>query len=207
MASNDSIPITKKLASEVQQDAIRAAVRGATYLGTKDGGSRLARLEDADALAAFLSQPSVRAPIYSLPTRINRDTIRAFIETNLDAQKRGDGLLFVTPSESGQIMRYSEVQIWPQWAAGTLAGALDPSLQSQGIGARGAAANFDWMFEVPGLNLICVTGALDNPRTARLLDALGFERKGEILSKRPDGTVRESVVWEIERVAWSNPYL
>ena len=201
-----TLPITKTPVSKKQEDAIRSAIRGAMTIGAPGSVSRLARLEDAEELAAFLSQPSVRAPIYSLPTLINPDTITDFIQAGLDARSRGDGALFVRTDETDRIVGYSEVQLWPQWGAGELAGALDPSLQSQGRGAAGAAANFDWMFETLGLELICATAALDNPRTARLLDALGFERKGEILAERPDGSCRRSLGWEIHRGSWHNPY-
>lgn len=56
--------------------------------------------------------------------------------------------------------------------------------------------------DVLGLDLICETAALDNHRTARLLDGIGFERMGETLSKRDDGTTRASLVWKISKEQW-----
>jgi RimJ/RimL family protein N-acetyltransferase len=61
------------------------------------------------------------------------------------------------------------------------------------------------MFQALGLDLICSTASLDNVRTARLLDHLGFERMGEVESKRPDGSTRASLVWEVSREAWFKP--
>ena len=58
------------------------------------------------------------------------------------------------------------------------------------------------MFDVLGLELICSTAALDNVRTARMLDGLGFTRMGEVESTRPDGSVRRSLVWEMSRAEW-----
>ncbi|MEO0982920.1 MAG: GNAT family protein [Pseudomonadota bacterium] len=194
-----SIPLTKTPASPAREAAIRAAVRGAAGLGA---GSRLAQPDDAAALAAFLSDPAVHAPIYTLPTEIMLETVADFIHAHLREREAGEGLLFVRVSEAGGIVGYSDFQIWPQWAAGELGGALHPSLQSQGRGAAGAAETFDWMFETLQLALICATAALDNIRTARMLDAAGFERRGEVTSRRADGTERPSRVWEITREAW-----
>ena len=58
------------------------------------------------------------------------------------------------------------------------------------------------MFTHLGLDLICETAAPDNIRTAQLLDHLGFRRMGEIVSQRPDGTTRPSLVWEMRREEW-----
>jgi RimJ/RimL family protein N-acetyltransferase len=62
--------------------------------------------------------------------------------------------------------------------------------------------SFAWMFDALSLELIVETAALDNIRTAKLLDHLGFVRKGEITSTRPDGTTRASLVWEITKEEW-----
>jgi len=59
------------------------------------------------------------------------------------------------------------------------------------------------MFEVLDLDLLCETAALTNVATQRLLDGLGFRRMDEVVSLRPDGTARESLVWEITRDEWA----
>ena len=197
-----SIPITKNLVSDEREMRIRSAVRSASSIGDNTNSSRLAAMDDGKELANFLNDPKVYAPIYSLPREINLDSIKAFISRHLDERDRGEGLLFVRVDEHGRIVGYSDFQIWPQWAAGELGGALHPNLQSQGRGSAGAASSFDWMFEALDLELICATAALDNIRTARMLDRLGFERMGMVDSVREDGSTRESNVWEIMRDAW-----
>lgn len=197
-----TIPLTRRPAGEARAAEIRAAVRTAEAMPSSGASSRLARPEDAAALHAFFSDPAVHAPIYSLPRPLTEATVRAFIEEHLVLRERGEGLLFISLDEAGAIAGYSDVQIWPDWAAGELAGGLRPDRQSAGRGAAGAMASFDWMFDTLGLELICETAALDNVRTARLLDAMGFERKGEVESTRPDGTVRRSLVWELDRETW-----
>ena len=193
------IPITRNEVSPARAEGIRQRVRQVAVLPTGERPSRLAQPGDAAELLAFLSDPSVHAPIYSLPNPLTPESVAAFIEDHLEQRERGEGLLFVRPDETGAIMGYSDFQIWPQWAAGELGGALRADRQSQGAGAAGAKASFQWMFDALDLDLICETAALDNVRTARLLDHLGFTRMGQVESVRPDGTTRASLVWELSR--------
>jgi len=198
-----ALPITRRDMGDQRSEAIRQAVRSAGSLPVEGAGrSRRATEDDARALLAFLSDPGVHAPIYSLPVPLNEASVQTFIEEHARQAAAGEGLLFVREDAAGAIVGYSDIQVWPHWGAGELGGALHPSLQSQGAGARGAAATFGWMFETLGLELICETAAPDNVRTARLLDALGFQRMSEVTSTRPDGTTRPSLVWEISRQAW-----
>lgn len=200
--ADSSIPITKHTVPDEKAEAIRQAVRAATSSPTVDAVARIAHPEDAEAFHAFLSDPSVFAPIYTLPRPLTVENVRAFIEAHMRERQEGVGLLFLNLDAGGQIVGYSDFCIWPQWAAGELGGAVHPSLQSQGRGVKGAALSFGWMFDALGLDLICETAALDNIRTAKLLDHLGFARKGEITSTRPDGTTRASLVWEITKDEW-----
>jgi RimJ/RimL family protein N-acetyltransferase len=193
------LPLTRTPAAPEMAQTIRAAVRAATQMGE----SRLARVEDAGGLFALLSDPLVHAPIYTLPRPLTEASVAAFIGMHLEERAAGEGLLFVREGEAGQVMGYSDVQVWPDWGAGELGGALHPSLHGKGAGGRGAAASFAWMFEALGLDLLCETAALDNVPTQRLLDGLGFRRMGETLSTRPDGTTRASLVWEMTRAEWA----
>ena len=193
------LPLTRNAVSPGTAAAIRAAVRAATQMGE----SRLARLEDAGGLFALLSDPLVHAPIYTLPRPLTEASVAAFIGMHLEERAAGEGLLFVREGEDGQVMGYSDVQVWPNWGAGELGGALHPSLHGKGAGGRGAAASFAWMFEALGLDLLCETAALDNVPTQRMLDGLGFRRMGDTLSTRPDGTTRASLVWEMTRAEWA----
>ena len=195
----EGIPITRPPAPPEQVEGIRAAVRGAEML--RD--SRLARPEDADGLYALFAEPKVNAPIYSLPRPLNVENVRNFIEGHIAQRARGEGLLFVRDAGDGRIMGYSDIQIWPEWAAGEIAGGLHPSLHSKGSGTQGAAQTFTWMFEVLYLDLICETASLDNVITQRMLDGMGFHRMGQVTSTRPDGTTRESLVWEMTRQEWA----
>jgi len=196
------LPLTRNAAKPGQADAIRAAVRGAVQLGD----SRPARAGDAGALHAFFSDPLVHTPIYTLPRPLTEASVAAFIETHVAEREVGTGLLFVREGDEGQILGYSDVQVWPEFAAGELGGALHPSLHRKGAGARGAAASFAWMFDTLGLDLLCETAALDNAATQHLLDGLGFRRMGEIVSTRPDDTTRASLVWEMTRAEWAEKH-
>lgn len=196
------IPITRQEIAQARCDAIRTRVQSVTHLPSGDIPSRLARPEDADAFYAFLSDPAIHAPIYSLPSPLTIEAIEHFIQDHLEQRAKGVGLLFLRSDADGAIMGYSDIQVWPQWAAAELGGAIRPDRQGQGAGITGAKASFTWMFEALDIDVICETAAPDNIRTAKLLDHLGFERKGEITSTRENGTTRPSLVWEVTRGAW-----
>ncbi len=202
----DDLPLTRNAVSADRTTAIRKAVRTSTHLGEGPGASRLATLDDAAGLLALLSDPAIHAPIYTVPRPLTLITVTDFIAGHIEARKLGEGLLFVREGEGRRIMGYSDLDIWPQWAAGKLGGALHPSLQGRGAGTAGAAASFAWMFEVLHLDLICETASLQNLATQRLLDGIGFRRMGQIVSTRPDGTTRDSLVWEITRAEWTGRY-
>ena len=197
----DDIPITRNVVPPQRAEGIRQRVRKMERLGQGEDASRLARRDDAAGLLALLSDPAVHAPIYSLPRPLTLQTVEGFIARHEEERERGEGLLFVRDRD-GRIMGYSDFQIWPDWAAGELGGALHPSQHSKGQGTRGAAESFGWMFEALDLDLLCMTASMENTPTQRLLDGLGFARMGCVLSTRPDGTTRESLVWEMTREAW-----
>lgn len=196
------LPLTRIRLPEVRQDAIRTAVRSATGIGFDAAPSRVATLADAPALYRFLADPEIHGPIYNLPRPLTVDSVGDMIARNLRAQAAGEGLLFLRFDAAGEVLGYSEFEIWPDWGAGDLGGALRRDIQGQRAGVEGARRTFNWMFETLHLELIVATGALDNVRTARLLDGLGFVRKGEITSAREDGSTRPSLVWEVTQAEW-----
>lgn len=196
------IPFTRIAAGAEREAAIRAAVRWARTLPSGGAESRLAVAADAPAFRAFLDHPDVAGWIYSLPRPLTEAAVAAFIAEMDEARWKGEGLLFLRFDEAGAIAGYTDVQVWPQWAAGEIAGAMRPDLQNRGQGGAGMAATFTWMFETLGLELICNTTAPDNVRIQRLFQKTGFEHRGDIVSTRPDGTTRASQVWEVTREAW-----
>lgn len=171
-------------------------------VGITGGSSRIVTPSDARELLALLSDPKVYDRIYTLPRPITLSAVSDFIDTHLEEQAAGKGGLFVRIDEDGEIVGYSDVQLWPQWGAGELGGALHPKMHAKGAGAKGAVVNFDWMFEALGLSLICATAAPDNIPSQRMIDGLGFTRMGEVTSVRPDQTTRQSLVWEMTRDEW-----
>ena len=204
MNTIDSIPATKTLVDESQAKQIRQAVRSVDTMPSSTGVSRLARSADAGALLEFLNDPKVYAPIYTLPRPLTLESVQDFIEQHESELEEGVGLLFLSMDEAGRVAGYSDVQVWPQWACGELGGALHPDRQSQGLGAQGAFESFKWMFETLKLERICETASLENIRTAKMLDGIGFKRMGEVTSRRPDGSTRQSLVWELTKQEWED---
>lgn len=193
------IPVTKNAVDVARVEVIRDRVRKVDTFPSK---GRIAGLDDIEDVLEFFADPTVFAPIYSLPRPLNLETVGKFVRGHMEERERGEGLLVIRHDETGRISGYSDFQIWPQWAAGELGGGMRADRQSRGEGGAGAAESFTWMFEALDLELICETAALDNVRTAKLLDHLGFRRLGEVTSERPDGTTRPSLVWEVTRDEW-----
>ena len=193
------LPLTRVTASREKQQQIGNAVRNAENLGSL---GRLARGEDVPALTELLEDPKISQAIYTLPAQINQQTIAAFIDRHLEERKNGEGLLMLRTSEEGLATAYYDMQFWPQWAACELGGAIRTDQQNTGQGGAGALEAFNWLFDEIGVELICETAALDNIRTARLLDRIGFNFMGEIKSKLPDGSSRPSHYWELSKDSW-----
>lgn len=191
------IPLTRITASAEKADAIRRAVRGVSF--PPGGARRLAQPDDAPAFFALIADRRVSDAIYTLPKPPTLDAARAFIARHIDEQARGEGLLILEVDASGAVLAYHDVQFWPEWAAAELGGANRPDRQNAGAGGAGAAAAFDWLFDVIGVDLICETAALDNIRTRRLLERIGFRLVGEIESELPGGGVRPSLYFEMTR--------
>jgi RimJ/RimL family protein N-acetyltransferase len=194
------IPLTRVLAEKGKAEAIRAAVRAVRL---PDGAPRkLAQREDAEPFYDFIRNPAVSESIYTLPKPVTLGSTSVFIERHIDEQARGEGLLMLDIDEAGVVVGYHDIQFWPEWSACELGGAIHPDRQNKGEGGKGAAMAFSWLFEMIGVDLICETAALDNIRTAHLLERLGFVKKGIIESELPGGGKRPSSYWEMTKAAW-----
>ena len=197
-----ALPFTKRRTSPDREAAIRAHVRAVTALPSTAATSRLATPADAALLLELFAFPEVNRWIYSLPRPLSEEGVRAYIEEKIAARARGEGILSLNFDEGGALSGFSEVHVWPEWAAGELAGAMRPDLQNRGQGAAGMIATFTWMFEALDLDLLCNTTATDNVRIQKLFEKTGFAYRGDIESARPDGTTRLSQVWEVTRADW-----
>lgn len=194
-------PKTVLHASDEEAEAIREAVRSA------DPATLAPRRAKADmghvaGLVKLLSDEAVSGPIYDLPRPITTDSVTRWVAEAQAQALAGEGLLFVTLDEAGEVAGYSRITVWPERSSAELAGAMRADLQSRGQGGSGAAHTFGWMFETLGVRLIGLTAATDNVRSARLIEAAGFTSMGEREVTRPDGSRRRSLCWELTREAW-----
>jgi RimJ/RimL family protein N-acetyltransferase len=194
-------PDTVLEVSEEEAAAIRAAVLAAD-LSTLGPGRSLADPADAADLLAFLLDPEVSDAIYDLPRPFTLDSVGRWIAESEALRQEGRRLLILTRDEGGILVGYSCVSVWPDRSAAELAGALARSRQSGGQGGAGALHSFGWIFDTLGVRMMCLTAALDNERSTRLIDAAGFARMGTREAVRPDGTTRTSHYWEVTRDQW-----
>ena len=194
-------PKTVLHATEEEAEAIRDAVRAADPANL---GPRRARadMSHVPGLVKLLSDEAVSGPIYDLPRPITPDSVTRWVAEAQAQALAGEGLLVVTLDEAGEVAGYSKITVWPERSSAELAGAMRADLQGQGQGGSGAAHTFGWIFETLGVELIGLTAATDNVRSARLIEAAGFIAMGEREVTRPDGTKRASLCWEMTRQAW-----
>lgn len=195
-------PKTVLTATPEEERAIRAAVRTADPR-TLGPMRELAAATHIDATVELLADPAVSDPIYALPRPVTRASVAAWIAECEAARERGECLLILNVAPDGSVAGYSKITVWPDRASAELGGALKASLQNAGAGGAGAAHTIGWIFETLKVRLICLTAALDNVRSAKLIDRMGFIRKGERDAHRPDGTLRRSIYWEMTREEWA----
>lgn len=194
-------PVTVIRATPEEEADIRRRVREVDPASL--GPDRvIANPAHAASLARMLADPRVSDPIYDLPRPITEDSVRAWIEATAADQARGEAVLILSLDEDGEVAGYSRFSVWPDRSSAELAGATRADRQNRGQGTAGAARSFGWMFEVLGVRLIGLTAALDNVRSARVIEAAGFRPMGERASRRPDGTVRRSRYWEMTVEDW-----
>ncbi len=194
-------PDTVLEVSPQEAEAIRAAVLAAD-LATLGPGRSLAGPTDTADLLAFLLDPEVSDAIYDLPRPFTHESVGRWIAESEALRQDGRRLLILTRDETGTLVGYSCVSVWPDRSAAELAGALARSRQSGGQGGAGALHTFGWIFDTLGVRMMCLTAALDNVRSAKLIDAAGFVRMGTREAVRPDGTTRTSIYWEVTRDEW-----
>lgn len=192
-------PKTVLVATPQEEEAIRQAVRTAR---PNAPDSVLAGAEHVPGLVTLLADPAVSGPIYDLPRPINTETVSAWVAEAQALRQKGEALLFVSLDPAGEVAGYSRFSVWPDRASAEIVGARRADLQSRGQGGSGAARSFGWMFEALGVRLVGLTAALDNVRSAKVIEAAGFVRMGERDSVRPDGTIRRSLYWELTRDQW-----
>jgi len=195
------IPLTRLKAEPEKAAAIRRAVSAVSF--PPGGARRIATVADAPAFHDFIADPLVSNPIYTLPKPPTPEGARAFIERHAAEKACGEGLLIFETDATGAVIAYHDLQFWPEWAAAELGGAIQSARQGSGAGSAGAAAAFGWLFNEIGVDLICETAALDNIRTKKLLERIGFRLMGEIESELPDGGVRPSLYFEMTREEWT----
>ena len=188
-------PKTVLIASPEEAAAIRQAVR--TF-----GGDRVAGPEHVAALVALFSDPRVSDPIYDLPRPFTEANVARWVAESAALREKGECILMVTPDEDGGVGGYSRITVWPDRSSAELAGAARADRQNTGKGRQGVANSVGAIFEVLGVRLIGLTAALDNVRSAAAIDGAGFVRMGERESRRPDGTIRRSIYWELTRDQW-----
>lgn len=194
-------PKTVIHASPEAAEALRERVR-TVDVATLGPHRERAEMKHVPGLVRLLSDPRVAGPIYDLPQPITEDSVTRWVAESQAQALVGEALLIVSLDEAGEVAGYSRITVWPEHLSAELAGAVRADLQNSGRGGAGMAHTFGWIFETLGVELMCLTAALDNVRVQKGIDAAGFVRMGERDAVRADGTIRKSVYWEMTRSQW-----
>ncbi|MBX3484157.1 GNAT family protein [Phenylobacterium sp.] len=194
-------PKTVIQASQEQAEALRHRVR-TVDVATLGPRRERADLRHVAGLVELLSDPRVSGPIYDLPRPITPDSVTRWVAESQARMLAGEALLIVSLDDAGAVAGYSRITVWPEHLSAELAGAVRADMQNRGQGGAGMAHTFGWIFETLGVQLMCLTSALDNVRAQKGIDGAGFVRMGGRDAVRPDGTVRRSVYWEMTRDQW-----
>lgn len=195
-------PETRLVVAPEEGAKIRDAVRRAD-LSLLGPGYRLANYNDAEALFELLRDPKVSDPIYDLLCPISRESIAKWLQDARDRQSAGEAVLAVQVDGEGAIVSYSYFTIWPDRSAAEIGGAFRADRQSKGAGKAGIVRSLDWMFDHLGVRIFGVTAAVENVRSAKVIESAGFREMNGRDSVRPDGTIRQSRYWELSREEWS----
>ena len=196
------IPKTRRCVRAHEAEHFRSYIRNCDFMHGRIVGARVARPEDAAALAGLLSDPSIGPRIYTMPPVIDEPSMSDLIGDHLMQRARGEGILFLAFDTAGEATAYFDVELWPEWGAAKFGGAVRATRQGRGFGGACGLAAVEWCFDQLGVHRICETTARDNHRSIRLLSRLGFEQAGEVTAHRPDGSTRPSLYWELERLRW-----
>jgi RimJ/RimL family protein N-acetyltransferase len=195
------LPLTRVPAAPEKEAAIGSAVRAVSF--PPQAPQQLAGVGHAGAFFDLVADPRVSGPIYTLPRPVTLQGCRAFIADRIERRARGEGFLLLMLDRNGVVAGYQDIEIWPQWAAADVGGAIRLDAQGTGAGRLGASRAFNWLFETIGVDLICETAALDNVRSQKIMERAGFRYVGVIESELPGGGSRPSHYWELTRAEWA----
>jgi len=199
----DKIPKTRTAVGADEAERLRAFVRRAQLMNGRIAGARVARPDDASALAGLLSHESIGPRIIdTMPNSINAETMARFIGSHLAERARGEGMLFASFNTAGEATAYFDVRLWPEWSIAKFGDAVKAERQGRSFGGACGLAAVEWCFDQLDIVRICETTARDNDRSIRLLARLGFVQMGEVISVKPDGGARPSIYWEMSREDW-----
>ncbi len=189
-------PKTKLKISAKEAGRIRRAVQSVRKIDGGNGNSLLVEPRHAGEILELLKDERVSGDVYTLPRPFSIASITAWIEDHQVQARAGEGLLLYGRDDDGEIMSITDFQFWPKWSACEFGGVIAYAHQNQSLGTKGITFMCDFAFTTIGVQLITLTTSLDNIRSQKIIEHLGFKQMGEVDSVRPDGSVRRSLYWE-----------
>lgn len=168
---------------------------------------RRARESDAVLLQTWRSLPEVRRyqPLWPVPAAQLRRNIRRQRGFSLEEQ-RGRKATWIIEAD-GNAAGWVSLHNVDWWAGSAGVGfSVAPWAEGQGIARQGAARVLDLAFMPGRMMRVEADCDVDNARSRRLLEALGFQREGTMRSfaRMPQGR-RDFYLYGLLRDEWKGP--
>ncbi|HEY8739959.1 MAG TPA: GNAT family N-acetyltransferase [Candidatus Dormibacteraeota bacterium] len=165
---------------------------------------RRAREGDALLMATWRSIPEVRQyqPLWPVPPAQLRRNIRRQSGFSLEEQ-RGRTLTWIIEAD-GTPAGWASLRNVDWWAKSASVGfSVAPWAQGKGVARRGVAAVLDLAFTPGRMHRVEADCDVDNERSQRLLERLGFQREGTMraFARMPQGR-RDFYLYSLLNEEW-----
>ena len=166
---------------------------------------RRARESDAPMIAAWRSLPEVRRyqPLWPVPPSQLRRNIRRQSGFSLEGQ-RGRGLTWIIEADGNAAGWVSLRNVDWYAKSASIGFSLATWAQGQGIARRGVAMVLDLAFMPGRMVRLEADCDVDNERSQRLLEGLGFQLEGRMraFARMPEGR-RDFYLYSLLRDEWA----
>ncbi|MBP6628613.1 MAG: GNAT family N-acetyltransferase [Kofleriaceae bacterium] len=167
---------------------------------------RLRPLADGDvaAVARILSEPAVAAGLGHAPSRITPALARDWIRRRRRRAQAGLTLtLAMTRPPADDLIGTVSLRLTRAHRRGELGYWLGDGHGGAGLGREAVAALVDWLFTHLPIERVFARHLHGNPRSRRLLDALGFQLEGRLRQHhRQGGRLHDVEVRGLLRAEW-----
>jgi RimJ/RimL family protein N-acetyltransferase len=155
------------------------------------------RLDDADAVAAACSDPSI--PRYTMmPEGLTPDSAATWIARSLAHWHQGDTRFAVVDTDSGVPLGQVGMFVLWHYVSAEAYYWVTKQARGRGVASTALAMISDWAFDVVGIERLWLLTHLDNATSQRVATRCGYVREGVLREYMPfKGTRPDLVSWSL----------